>query len=447
MADELLEPKEQLLEIGEPLELQAIKNILTSRSFLVSVIENIHPEFFENFTARIAVMVIKEHFTKYSDIPTADIIKVEAKKFFTPKDDEALFNRTLDQIANLGIHEEEYLRNKLIEHCQFQALRKAIFNSINLLSERKEDYKIKIADSIKKAFSIVDLAGAGLNYFHDPRERLTTELKYKKHIPTGILKLDGITGGGWSLEDTPLVIIVAPTGFGKSIMLCKFGSWAVLKGFKVIHITHELSETRTAARYDSLIGHVGQSQRLTDIERVVTKLNLVKDAYGENLRIKEFPTKTCTPNQLRAYLEKIRDFEDFKPDIVINDYLDLMVANNNAYPDNDYAAQKRVSEELRAVAQEYQVPIITASQTNREGADDKELIKGVDIAESFGKVMTADMIVTMGASSEERIAGMASLFVSKYRNGVSGSKVIIKIDYEMMNIIEPTETIEQGAVG
>ena len=430
--------------IDESLEFQIIRNILSNRSFLVSVVEHLHPEFFENITAKIAANVIKDYFTKYSDAPSINIIKEEAKKFLTPKDDIQLFESELENIKNLNVENEDYIKNKVLEHCQFSALKNAILHSANLLVERPEDYKNKINEQIKDALSIAQQTDLGLNYFVNPEQRIINELKYKKYIKTGIATLDRITNGGWSVEDTTLVIVVAPTGIGKSIFLCKFGSIAILHGHKVVHITHELSESRTAARYDALFTKIDMSQRILRKEELLKKINVVKSmSGGNNLRIKEFPTKTCSTNQIRAYLEKLKQSEGFEPEIIINDYLDLMVANFNAYREDDYSAQKRISEELRALAQELQIPIITASQTNR-GAKDKDVISGGDIAESFGKTMTTDLMMSINQTFKEKLENKCNLYIAKYRNGPSGRMIPLNIDYEKMNLYEIVDTPVQS---
>jgi len=434
-------------DIDESLEFQIIRNILSNRSFLVSVIEHLHPEFFENSTAKIAANVIKDYFTKYSDAPGFDIIKEEAKKFLTPKDDVSLFESELENIKNLNVENEEYIKTKVLEHCQFIALKKAVLHSADLLTDRPDDYKHKISEHIKNALSISEQTNLGLNYFINPENRIINELRYKKYIKTGVNSLDRVTNGGWSVEDTTLTIIVAPTGLGKSILLCKFGSIAILHGHKVVHITHELSESRTAARYDALLTKIGMSQRLSRNEELVKKLGVVKSmSGGNNLRIKEFATKTCNTNQIRAYIEKLKQIESFEPEIIINDYMDLMVANFNAFSEDDYRSQKRISEELRALAQELQIPIITASQTNRGGANkgaEKEIIGGSDIADSYGKAFTSDLLITINQTFKEKLENKINLYIAKYRNGPSGLLIPLNISYEMMNIYEITDAPAQ----
>ena len=428
-------------DIGESLEFQIIRNILSNRNFLVSVVENLHPEFFSNTTTKIAANVIKEYFIKYSDAPSIDIIKEEAKKYLTPRDDISLFETELENIKNLDVQNEDYIKGKVLEHCQFHALKNAIMSSANLLTDRPEDYKNKINEQIKNALLIAEQTDLGLNYFANPEARIINELRYKKYIKTGLTSLDRITGGGWSVEDTTLAIIVASTGIGKSIFLCKFGSIAILHGHKVIHITHELSESRTAARYDALLSKISMSQRLLKKEEMLKKLHLIKGmSGGNNLRIKEFPTKTCSANMIRAYVEKLKQTEGFEPDLIINDYLDIMQANFNAYKEDDYAAQKRISEELRALAQELQVPVLTASQTNR-GASDKAVIGNNDIAESFGKVMTSDLLMTINQTFKEKLENKCNLYIAKYRNGPSGAMIPLNINYEMMNVTSAEEPV------
>jgi replicative DNA helicase len=207
---------------------------------------------------------------------------------------------------------------------------------------------------------------------------------------------------------------------------------------------------KTAARYDSILSKVKQSDRLeipSEREKLFQSLARIQGRYGDIIRIKEYPTKTCSTMSIRSYIEKLRELENFIPDIIINDYLDIMVANFNAFTDEEYKQQKRISEELRALAQELDTPIITASQTNRAAAkvDDadkksqgaqRRMLSGTDIAESFGKVFTSDLLMTINQTPEERTTGRCVLYVAKNRNGACGINIPMAINYDTMSILE-----------
>ena len=418
----------------DTLELQIIKNILANRSFLISIIDHVRPEFFSNKAAQVCCTVTKKFFKTFSDVPSLNIIKVEARDILTPADDMDLFESNLADLDNLEPANEEYLKGKILEFCKTQALILAIRHSIDYLKDKRYD---KIEEEVKDALLITEDTHLGLAYFEDVRDRFIDEMKYKKKIKTGVVTLDKVTAGGWTLQDTTLAIIVAPTGVGKSLLLCKFGATAVLAGHKVMHITHELSEQRTAGRYDSIFTKVTQSERLDRHVEIVNKLNEIKTLCNGNLIIKEFPTRTCSTTMLQAYLNKMKE-RGFQPDLIINDYLDIMATNTGISADDSYTVQKCISEELRALAQICECPIITASQTNR-AASDKEVIKGTDVAESYAKTFVADLIITVNQSDNDKLIGKLKLYIAKYRNGISGIVIPMSVNYEMMTVEDFSE--------
>jgi len=450
-------------EFGKNMEFGVAKTIIDNRRFLVSVIEYVDSDFFENKTAGIIIDIAKNHFKKYADSPTIDIIKAEAKNYLTPKDDVDLFFSELQQIQDLVIPEAEkqYVRDQTIALCQYNALKWALFEAAEMLisetDDLPEDYVGKISEKVKKAISVAEHKDLGLNYLNNPQLRIAEEIKSRNienRISTGIKRLNDVLYGGWSPQESTLSVVVAPTGIGKSIFLCNFGATAVNSGKRVLHITHELSEMKTAARYDSILSKVKQSDRLeipSEREKLFQSLARIQGRYGDIIRIKEYPTKTCSTMSIRSYIEKLRELENFIPDIIINDYLDIMVANFNAFTDEEYKQQKRISEELRALAQELDTPIITASQTNRAAAkvDDadkksqgaqRRMLSGTDIAESFGKVFTSDLLMTINQTPEERTTGRCVLYVAKNRNGACGINIPMAINYDTMSILETSET-------
>lgn len=434
------EKQENSFEFGEELEIQIIKNSLSSRQFLISVIDYLQPQYFRNYTARVYCQIIKDHFKKYSDVPTFGIMRNEAKEILTPRDDLDLFEKNAKIIEECEVKNEDYLKNKVIEFCRIQAVIIAVKQSPRLIEEKKFD---DLLENLRKAVSITENTDIGLDYFDNIKERLVDELRYKKHIKSGFTILDKITRGGWSVEDTPLVILVAPTGVGKSLMLIKFASVAVLASKKVLYITHELSSQRAAGRFDSIFTRVSQSERLAKHEDIEKRLQVIKNFCGKNLIIKEFHTKTCSTNMIAAYLNKLKN-TGFIPDIIFNDYLDIMLTNGKVSSDDSYTAQKMVSEELRALAQETCCPIITASQTNRVGSD-KEVIKNTDVAESFGKIFAADMVLSINQNDKDKLVGKCKLFVAKFRNGVSGITIPLNIDYQFMDASDVTKENEPEA--
>jgi len=209
-----------------------------------------------------------------------------------------------------------------------------------------------------------------------------------------------------------LGVIIAPTGAGKSMALAHLGAHAVKAGKNVVHYTLELSESMTGQRYDSCISAIPLSLLFHRKEEV---LECIGDLEG-SLLIKEYPTKTASPNTLRAHLDKLKK-RNHKIDMIIIDYADLLRPATNFKEKR--AELESIYENIRAIAQEHQCPVWTASQTNRSGLS-AEVVTMESISEAYNKCFVADFICSISRTIKDKNANTARFFVAKNRNGPDG---------------------------
>jgi replicative DNA helicase len=232
---------------------------------------------------------------------------------------------------------------------------------------------------------------------------------------------------------------MAPSGVGKSIALCYTGASAVKQNKIVFHYTFELSSSMTAARYDSALTSIDINERHAKIDDIEKKINIIKDVNkNTELFIKEYSTGTCTSNMLRADIEKKIGI-GYNPDLIIIDYLDIM-AFEGSKSDDSYYSQQKISEELRAIAQDYRCCIITATQTNREGVNSADEIESDKIADSYGKVKTSDLIISINQSKTELLQNKARLYIAKNRSGHTKKIIPITIHYSTMSMKDRSNT-------
>ena len=280
-----------------------------------------------------------------------------------------------------------------------------MIKSVELLKDNSFD---QIRSTLDDALKLGIDTDFGYDYLLDFDKRF--ELKARNARSTGWKEIDEITHGG--LGKGELGVVVAPTGAGKSMALVHLGSQAIKQGCNVIHYTLELQDTVIGNRYDACITGFGLNSVHGLKDEIYEK---IKDMSG-GLIIKEYPTKSASTQTLRAHLEKLRKRE-IPIDMIIMDYGDLL---------RPVSAQKEkrnelesIYEEMRGIAQEFECPVWTASQTNRSGLN-ADVITMESISEAFNKCFVADFICTISRTIEDKTANTARMLIAKNRNGVDG---------------------------
>jgi replicative DNA helicase len=248
----------------------------------------------------------------------------------------------------------------------------------------------------------------GYDYIKDFEERF--KFKARHPVSTGWDKIDRLTKGGLGAGE--LTVVIAPTGAGKSHVLVHLGAEALKQGKNVVHYTLELSDTAVAQRYDACLTGHNLDELLEQKDSIFDK---IKDVDGQ-LIIKEYPTKSATTVTVKNHLEKVRQ-NQMEVDMVIVDYGDLLRGTHRT-------AEKRhelesIYEELRGIAQEFNCPLVTASQTNRKGLNE-EVITMESISEAFNKCFVADFIISLSRTIKDKNSNIGRIFVAKNRNGPDG---------------------------
>ena len=291
--------------------------------------------------------------------------------------------------------------------------------SVNLLQSSSYDEIRKVIDN---ALNLGLDSDYGHDFHKDFEQRY--ELRARSPVSTGWPKLDALTKNG--LGKGELGVVIAPTGAGKSMVLAHLGAEAVKAGLNVVHYTLELSEMVTGLRYDSCISGV----QLGDLHSMKSMVyDSIKEVSGK-LIIKEYPTKSASVTTLRAHLEKLTK-TGTKIGMIIVDYGDLLK------PVGTYREKRNelesIYEGLRALAQEFECPCYTASQTNRSGLN-AEVITMESISEAFSKCFVADVIFSVSRTIEDKSTNQGRIFLAKNRNGPDGIVLPIFMDTSRVKI-------------
>ena len=324
------------------------------------------------------------------------------------------------------VQDSEYIKNTSLDFCKKQKLKSALVQSVELIRSSSFDEVKQVIDEALKL-------GTDNNFGHDFLKDFEAryEIKARNPISTGWDKIDKLTGNG--LGSGELGVVIAPTGAGKSMALAHLGSAAVKNGKNIVHYTLELSEAVTGQRYDSCTTGVPLSQLFDRKDEVFENITDIKGS----LIIKEYPTKTASPGTIRKHLDKLKK-QNRKIDMIIVDYADLL------RPVKSYKEKRNelesIYEDLRALAQENQCPIWTASQTNRSGLN-AEVVTMESISEAFNKCFVSDFICSISRTIKDKNSNQARMFIAKNRNGPDGLIFSMHMDTSCvkLQVIDKTE--------
>lgn len=389
---------------GTSFQNKIISALLGDRSFLRQVFDILKSEYFDSDASEWLVREIMSYVDEYEKLPTLDVLKVRINTI----DRDVLKISVVDTLKFAWNHLEsddlQYVKEQTIDFCKNQCIKNAILDSVELLEQGKYDViKQKVDDAMK--------AGHDSNLGHEYKTMIIEryEDSVRNVVSTGWGVIDEITQGGFGKGE--LVLFAAPPGIGKSWSLINIGVAAMKLGKTVVHYTLELNEGYVGQRYDAVLSKIAVANLKYNMEDVKKSVTNVKG----DLIVKHYPTKTASVTSLKAHMDKMI-LQDKRPDVVIVDYADLLRGPSNK---ERYEELETIFEDLRGMAGEYEVPIYTASQINRSGADD-DVITGTKIAGSFSKMMTADFVVSLSRKIEDKLAGTGRWHVIKNRFGPDG---------------------------
>lgn len=399
----------------------------------------VKPQYFEDAGEATIVKLALQYYERNRGLPDkvlmSEIVKRARAANIIKKDLVSVVVEAFNRIYRTeNVTGREYVEERIVEFARHQATTQAILKSVELVQRGEFD---KVEQYIKEAVEIgVNEDGGAYDYFSNislrTAERLddASGVKPPRGITTGHLKLDEILyHRGWGRKE--LATIMGGAKAGKTTALIGFAKAASLAKFNVLYVTLEvsakiISERLDAALSDTMMKELGKHIR--DVESKVAAL----EATSGKLLIHEYPSGTFTPKQLRALLDRY-EAKGIRFDLVVVDYADIMAPN---FRYNDVIENsKSVYVDLRAIAQEKDVAMLTATQTNREGYK-ATVAKAEHVAEDFNKVRTVDLMISINITDEERSKGEARLYFAASRNQESGFTLFIKQDIAKMKFIE-----------
>lgn len=422
------------------LEQTILKNILTNEQYMRKVLPFVKPEYFEG-VYRILFKEVGRFVGKYNKLPTLEAFKIDIDG--SDKFNAETYTHALEILPNIFSKEDvnsQWLLDTTEKWCQDRAVYIAIMESIAIIDGKHESLsKNALPDILSKALAVSFDTNIGHDYIENVEERFEFYHAQEERIPFDLDYFNQITKGG--LPRKTLNIALAGTGVGKSLFMCHVAANALTQGRSVLYITMEMAEERIAERIDANLLNVpiDQLENLSK-DMLRSKVSNIKMKGNGKLIIKEYPTGQANTSHFRALLNELKLKRNFVPEIIFVDYLNIcgsarMKAMGGSI--NSYTYIKAIAEEMRGLAVEFNVPIVSATQTTRSGFSSSD--PGLeDTSESFGLPATADLMFALISTDELQAAGqiMVKQLKNRYNDPGKYQRFVIGVDRSKMKLTD-----------
>ena len=433
----------------DSVELTILRNLLHNDEYSRKVLPFINKEYYENYHEKIIFEEISKFIVKYNNLPTKETLIIESEKRTDITEDTfkqiCEYVNLLDNVPS----DHQWLLDTTEKWCKDRAIYLALVESISIADGNNEKKAQDAIPSIlSDALAVSFDNQVGHDYLHDYEERYEFYHKKEETIPFDLEFFNKITKGG--LPNKTLNIALAGTGVGKSLFMCHVASSSLFQGKNVLYITLEMAEEKIAERIDANLLNVN-IQEISKLPQVMFEnkvTNLAKKTQG-SLIIKEYPTASAHAGHFRSLLNELALKKSFRPDIIFIDYLNICAssrykANGNV---NSYSYIKAIAEELRGLAVEANVPIVSATQTTRSGYGNSD-VDLTDTSESFGLPATADLMFAL--ISTEELEGLNQIMVkqlkNRYNDPTMNKRFVVGIDRAKMKLYDCEQSAQDDIV-
>ena len=425
-----------------------IKNLIQNDTYTRKVIPFIKSEYFTESSEKLIFEEISNYFDKYTKSPTVEALLINLDNV-TSKGD-AIVKSSKQLVENIKADDTplDWLIDETEKWCKDRAIYIAVMDSIEVLDEKSKRSTGEIPDLLKDALSVSFDTHIGHDQLEDADERFEFYNTEEEKMPFALEYFNKITNGG--LPNKTLNICLAGTGVGKSLFMCHMASNCLLMGKNVLYITMEMSEERIAERIDANTMNVPMKE-LPDVSKKEydKKIQRIKNKTKGKLIVKEYPTAAAHVGHFRHLLQELNIKKDFRPDIIFIDYLNIC-ASHRIRPGsgaNSYTLVKSIAEELRGLAVEHDVPMVSATQTTRSGYGSTDI--GLeDTSESFGLPATADLMFALITSDE--LEDLDQLVVKQLKNRYNDPTIfkrfVIGVDRSRMKLYDVEQEAQEELI-
>lgn len=427
------------------LEDQILSSLIYSDEYARKIIPFLKLEYFEHRTDRVVAEEIVKHFNKYNKHISREALLIELSNRDDIGAKEAL---DVEKIVK-GLKQTETAIEWLVDSTETFFKKRAVYNAIleSIQVIQGENTKLSedsIPGILQEALSVSFDTNVGHDYLEDAESRYDFYHLKEDGILFDLELMNKITGGV-GLRKSTLTAIASRTGGGKSLMMCHVAASTLMQGKNVLYISMEMSEERIAERIDAnLFNTEIQNLKYLPESTFKSRVDGIKNKTQGRLIVKEYPTGSAHAGHFRALIEELKQKKNFVPDLIVVDYINICAsqrirANANA---NSYTLVKSIAEELRAIAQEYKVPMLTATQLNRGGIDSSD-VEMTDTSESMGLVHSLDLYYALIRTEELDALGqvMVKQLKNRYGDPSKYRKFVLGLDAARMKFYD----VEAGA--
>lgn len=432
------------------IEQQILQNLIFNEDFSRRVLPFLNPDYFQDRVQRNIFGLIDAYIKKYNKVPSKSALIIDAENARGLTDEEAKqINEQIGGLTNADLPDVEWLIDQTEKFCQDRAIYNAIMSSIQILDGRdKKMEKGAIPQLLSDALGVSFDNNIGHDFLENVDERYDFYHRQENRIPFDLDYFNKITKGG--LPPKTLNVALAGTNVGKSLLMCHMAAANLIRGYNVLYITLELAEERVAERIDAnLTNTTMEDLAQLPLEAYKKKIERVKHKTTGKLIIKEYPTASAHAGHFRHLLNELKLKKNFKPDIIYIDYINICASSRLKMGGsvNSYGFVKAIAEEIRGLAQEFDVPIFTATQATRSGHSNSDIALE-DTSESWGLPQTADFMFALVNSEElqELNQYMVKQLKSRYGDPSIHRKFVIGVDRARMKLYDVEQTAQEDIV-
>ena len=431
----------QVRRLSDNIQGIIIRSFFTNEDYMRRVVPFMDPDYFEGDHKNIFKSFVR-YVAKYNNIPTLESFKITAKE-------DNLSQEQYDLIPELFVPvdaELAWLIDKTEKWCQDRAVYNAIMESITIIDGKHQSLtKNALPDILSNALGVTFDTNIGHDYIENLNERYEFYHEKEERIPFDLEYFNSITKGG--LPNKSLNIALAGTGVGKSLFMCHCAANVLTQSKNVLYITMEMAEERIAERIDANLFDLPIDQ-IESLSRDMFKDRVMKIAERTTgkLIIKEYPTGQAHAGHFRALLNELKLKKKFEPDMIFIDYLNICASSRMKGMGgsiNSYSYIKAIAEEIRGLAVEFDLPIMSATQTTRSGFSSSD--PGLeDTSESFGLPATADLMFALISNDElaENNQIMVKQLKNRYNDPTHNKRFVVGVDRSKMKLFDADETAQ-----
>lgn len=429
------------------IETVVLQSLVNNEEYMRKVIPFLKRDYFTDNNEQKIFEHIKKFIDEYNTVPNKDALIVAVQN------DKNLNEEQYKEIAEYILaldkteHNKDWLLNETEKFCKDKALYNAILNSISIIDGRNKSLSTDgIPQLLQEALGVCFDNNVGHDYIDNAENRFDFYHTVESRIPFDLDYFNKITNGG--LPNKTLNVVLAGTGVGKSLFMCHVAAATLSQGKNVLYITMEMAEERIAERIDANLMNLTLDQ-LKDLPKAMfeNRIEKIKNKTNGKLIIKEYPTAGAHTSHFKALLSELQLKRQFKPDMIIVDYLNICASSRfkAGANINSYTLVKSIAEELRGLAVEEAVPILSATQTTRGGYGNTD-VELTDTSESFGLPATVDLMFALIATEEldQLNQIMVKQLKNRYNDPTINKRFVVGIDRAKMKLYDLEKTAQKG---